>query len=115
MLEKQFNTLEDPIFYLHTKFGEDILIGGGDMPPKLNSKHTSGGGIPLPVAILTSVLLRGRPMCVHTKFQPNDIQTDDCSQWYINKVYLVSMGEVPTRKHPKWRKRTSDRKSDGRF
>jgi len=25
------------------------------------------------------------------------------------------MGEVPTRKHPKWRNRTSDRESDGRF
>jgi len=25
------------------------------------------------------------------------------------------MGEVPTRKHPTWRNRTSDRESDGRF
>jgi len=26
--------LEDPIIYVHTKFGEDSFIGGGDMPPK---------------------------------------------------------------------------------
>jgi len=31
-----FCTLWDFIFYAHTKFGEDILIGGRDMPPKRN-------------------------------------------------------------------------------
>jgi len=28
-----------PIFYLHIKFVADTLIGGGDIPPKLNSKQ----------------------------------------------------------------------------
>jgi len=31
-------TLRDPIIYVHTKFGEDSLIGGGDVPPKRSSK-----------------------------------------------------------------------------
>jgi len=29
------HTLRDPT-YVHTKFGDDTLIGGGDMPPKRN-------------------------------------------------------------------------------
>jgi len=33
-----FRTLRNPIICTHTKFGEDILIGGGDMAPKRNSK-----------------------------------------------------------------------------
>jgi len=36
-----FHTLRDPIIYICTKFGEDILIGGGDMLPKWNSKKCS--------------------------------------------------------------------------
>jgi len=31
--------LEDPIFYVHTKVGEDIWIVGIDMPPRLNLKQ----------------------------------------------------------------------------
>jgi len=34
-----FHTLKDPIFYIHTKFGKDISIGGGDMSPKRNAKN----------------------------------------------------------------------------
>jgi len=30
---------------IHIKFSEYILIGSGDMLPKLNSKHASGGKI----------------------------------------------------------------------
>jgi len=30
-----FHTSWDPIFYLHAKFGRDVLIGGGDMPPAM--------------------------------------------------------------------------------
>jgi len=30
--------LRDPILYVHTKFGEDVLIGAVDVPPKRNSK-----------------------------------------------------------------------------
>jgi len=37
-LKEVFHTLGDSIFYLHTEFSKDILIGGGDMPPKLNRK-----------------------------------------------------------------------------
>jgi len=33
-----FRSLRDPISYVHTKFGEDIFIIGGDMPPKRNSR-----------------------------------------------------------------------------
>jgi len=36
MFEESIPHVGDPIFYLHIKFGEDILIGGGDMLPKLN-------------------------------------------------------------------------------
>jgi len=32
-----------------------------------------------------------------------------------NRLISVWMSEVPTRKHSKWRNRTSDRESDGRF
>jgi len=39
MLEKAFRMSGDSIFYIHTKFGEYIVIGGGDMPQKLNSKQ----------------------------------------------------------------------------
>jgi len=38
-LKEALHTLGDFVFYLHTKFSEDILIGIGDMPPKLNSKQ----------------------------------------------------------------------------
>jgi len=38
-LKEAFHTLGDPIFYLHTKFSEDNLIGGGDIPPTLNSEQ----------------------------------------------------------------------------
>jgi len=31
------HSMRDPIFYVHTRFCEDILIGGVDMPPKWNS------------------------------------------------------------------------------
>jgi len=53
----------EPIVYIPTKYRENIFIGGRDMPPKRNSKRVSGGGILLPVAILTSVIFRG-PSCV---------------------------------------------------
>jgi len=56
MLEKTVQHVQH-IFYLPTKFGEDNMIDDGDMPPKLNSKLASGGGILLPVAISTRVLL----------------------------------------------------------
>jgi len=35
-----FHTLQDPIFYARTKLGQDILIGGGDIPPTRNSIKT---------------------------------------------------------------------------
>jgi len=54
------------------------------MPAKLNSKYTSGGGILLLVPSLAHVLLRDIPMCDHTKFQPNDTQTDDGSHCAIH-------------------------------
>jgi len=38
---KPFRTLQDPICYAHTKFGEDISIGGEDMLPKQNSKKNA--------------------------------------------------------------------------
>jgi len=34
MFEETFPHAEGPIFYLHTKFGKDMLSGGGDMPQK---------------------------------------------------------------------------------
>jgi len=40
-----------PHFYLHTKFGENILTDGGDKPTELNSKEHSDGGILLPVPL----------------------------------------------------------------
>jgi len=59
-----FRTLRDFIIYAYTKFGEDILIGGVDMPPEWNSKKRHPGvGILLPVPTLTSVILQG-PSCV---------------------------------------------------
>jgi len=36
--KKAFCATGDAIFYIHAKFSKDILINGGDMPPKLNSK-----------------------------------------------------------------------------
>jgi len=41
----------NPIFCIHTKFGKDTMIGGRDMPPKLNSKHD--GRILIPLLIST--------------------------------------------------------------
>jgi len=38
-LKVDLDTQGDPIFYLHTEYGEGILIGGVDMPPKSNSKQ----------------------------------------------------------------------------
>jgi len=35
-LKEAFHMPRDPTFYTHTKCGKDILIGGEDMPPKLN-------------------------------------------------------------------------------
>jgi len=35
-LKKAFHMSGNPIFYVHTYFDKDILIGGGDVPPKLN-------------------------------------------------------------------------------
>jgi len=32
------HTLREPIVFAHTNFGEDILIGGDDMPPERNFK-----------------------------------------------------------------------------
>jgi len=65
--------------------GEDIVIGGGDMLPIPNAKHASGGGILLPVPILSRVLLRDPPLCDQAKFLPNDTQTSDCFQCSTDK------------------------------
>jgi len=47
------------MFYLHTKFGKDILIGGGDMPKKLNLKQRRlAAEFYFRVPISTSVFLR---------------------------------------------------------
>jgi len=55
-----FHMLQDLIFYLHTEFVEDILIGAVDMPPKRNLEKTPhGGGILLPVSRLTPDVFRG--------------------------------------------------------
>jgi len=35
------HTLRDPVAFAHTNFGENILIGGDDMPPEWNSKKRS--------------------------------------------------------------------------
>jgi len=46
----------DPILYLHAQFGKDILIGGENVSPELNSKTTPPGGeILLLVPILTGL------------------------------------------------------------
>jgi len=38
------------VIYVHSKYGEDILIGGTDMPAKTEFENTpTGGGILLPV------------------------------------------------------------------
>jgi len=68
-----FRTLRDPIIYVDTKFGEDILnilIAGGDIPPKRNSKNvpwlrisTSGSNFPQSCNDLR--------MCHRAKVQPN--------------------------------------------
>jgi len=34
-------TYWDPIIYIHTKFGEDVIIGGGVIPSKKNLKNAS--------------------------------------------------------------------------
>jgi len=39
------HTLQDPIVFAHTNFGENILIGGDDMPPEQIRKTLRGGGI----------------------------------------------------------------------
>jgi len=41
-LKEALNTLGTPFSTIHTKFGEDILIGGGDMP------EFGGGELHLP-------------------------------------------------------------------
>jgi len=53
-------TLQDPIFYIDTKFGEDILISARYMSPKRKSTKTPpGSGIPLPVSRLMPAIFRG--------------------------------------------------------
>jgi len=58
-------------------------------------------------------------MCNHTEFQLTDTPvTMPNAQCPIDEAKFpisVTMGEVPTRKHPKWRNRTSDREYDGIF
>jgi len=59
-VHKPCHTLRNHIFYAHTKFGKDILIGAGDMPQKRTSKRTPpGGGILLPVLTLMPYFLWG--------------------------------------------------------
>jgi len=70
---------------------------------KRNSKHA----IVLPVPILTRVLLRDLSVCDHTKFQPNDTQTDDCCWFSIDKAYSVNgrnaVTETPKMAEPYFR------------
>jgi len=53
--------LLDTTVFIHTNFGENILIGGDNMPPKMKFLKTlHGGGILLPVLRLTT----GTYVCV---------------------------------------------------
>jgi len=57
-----FTRCRTPLFtYTPNKFGEDVLIGGGDMLPKRNSKNVSRGGILLAVPTMMPV---GSFICV---------------------------------------------------
>jgi len=58
-LNEAFHTSGTPLFYLHAKFGENILISGRDMPPKLNSKQR-----PFAVEFYFRCLYFGTIMCV---------------------------------------------------
>jgi len=71
------------LFYLHAEFNKGILIGGGDVSPKLNLKQC-----PLATEFyfqyqFPHVVFLGNLghlyMYDHTKVQPNDAQTGDCT------------------------------------
>jgi len=115
-----FHTPRKPIFYQHNKFGTNILINGGVCPQnwiRKNACMASKFYFRFQFRQVSSY--RNLAMCDPTKFQPNDTQTGDDAQWPIDKakfsMSVCTMGKVPTRKHRRWRNRTSDRESDGRF
>jgi len=77
-----------------------------------------GVGILLPIQISTRVLLQESSYVWSYEISAR-WHTDRWRYPLHHSVKLlpisVTMGEVPTRKHSKWRNRTSDRKSDGLF
>jgi len=114
MFEGSIPHAGDPIFYLYIKFGEDILIGGGDMSLKLNAKQRSLAAEFYFRFLFLHVFLRHLYLCQDTKFQPNDRHRPVIAS---NALFTnpSSPSYVLCGKHPKWRNRTSDRESDGRF
>jgi len=98
--------VEGPHFYQHNKFGEDILICGGVCHRSWIRKTPSS------VEFYFRFQFRHVFLWESSCAWPYEILT----KWYTDRCPgAVEMGEVQTRKHSKWRHRTSNSESDGTF
>jgi len=92
----------DQIFYLHTEFGEDVLICGGYALIIESKQHRLAAEFYFRFQFGHVFSYGNLPVCDRTKFQPNDTET-------ICTTVPNDPLTDPTRKHPKWRNHTSDR------
>jgi len=92
-------------FYLLAKFGKDILIDGGDVPPKLNSKqHLLAAEFYFLFQFLY-VSFYGIVTCTIIQ------HFSQMTHWTIHQTefdILISMSEEPTQMHLNWQNCTSD-------
>jgi len=108
-LKDAFDMPAAPIFYLHN-FGR-YLDRWRKYAPTTEFETPPGGGILIPVAISTRVLLRNPPMCDHTKFQPNEHRpmTVPTAPFTNPDAQFCHNGPNADSETPKWWNRTSGR------
>jgi len=120
-LKKAFHMPWDPIFCIHTKFGKNSLISGGEFNywgiPKIEIETIPGGGILLPISILTCVstmyicvINQNFRQMTHRPESAANAPFPSPSSPFLSQCRYSADPETQN-----WWKCTSDRKSDGRF